>query len=125
MKIALVSALVLIVVSVVSVGWLAVRGAGAAASLALEWARPAVAETLAALPAELAPADLEARLDRALAAIRDGRVDGSAMRETLAWLPTALLDGELDAGEIAVLGAKLDRLLGGAAPAAPPADASG
>jgi hypothetical protein len=123
-KIAIATALALFLVSSLALGWLVVQGAGAAASMALAWARPAVTEAVASLPTELTPGELEGQVDRALAALREGRVDGGVVRETLAWLPAALLDGELNADEIAQLATQLERLIG-AAPAGAPADASG
>jgi len=125
MKIAIAAALAFFLVSSLALGWLVVQGAGAAASVALAWAKPAVTEAVASLPTHLTSGDLEGQLDRAVAALREGRVDGGAVRETLAWLPVALLDGELNADEIAQLATKLERLIGGVAPATPPADASG
>jgi hypothetical protein len=116
-KIAIVSVLVLALVSIVGVGYLAVRGIGAAAGYALSWAEPLVRD---ALPPGLAPERVKEQLDRAVTLAQEGRIDGGALRETVLWLPGALLDGQLDAAEIEVLAGKLDRMIAEPAPAAAP-----
>lgn len=117
MKIAIASAIVLVLVSVVGVGVLAVRGIGAAAGTALTWLEPVVR---GALPSELATTEIEQRFDRVLALVRAGRIDGAALRDTVVWLPGALLDGQLDSAEVETLAGKLDRVI--AAPASPQAE---
>lgn len=115
MKVAIVSVLLLALVSIVGAGYLAVRGMGAAAGYALAWAEPLVRD---ALPPGLAPDRVKEQLDRAVALAREGRFDGGALRETVLWLPGALLDGQLDAAEIEMLAGKLDRVIAEPAPAA-------
>jgi len=118
MKLAIIaSALVVVIVSVAGAGYLAVRGIGAVAETALTWLEPAVRS---ALPAEIAPAEIQQRLDRTLALVRDGQIDGGALRETVLWLPGALVDGQLDGAEIDILAGKLDRLIAAPAPAPAP-----
>ena len=114
MKTVIASVLVLALVSVAGAGYLAVRGIGAAAGHALAWLEPAVRS---ALPAELASAEIERRLDRALALVRDGRIDAAALRDTVLWLPGALIDGRLDAAEADVLARSLERVIAPPAPA--------
>ena len=109
------AAVFVVIVSVAGAGYLAVRGIGAVAGTALTWLEPAVRS---ALPAAVAPAEIQQRLDRALEVVRDGQIDGEALRDTVLWLPGALLDGRLDQTEVEVLAGKLDRVI--AAPATPP-----
>jgi hypothetical protein len=97
MKLAIIaSALVVVIVSVAGAGYLAVRGIGAVAGTALTWLEPAVRS---ALPAEIARAEIQQRLDRTLALVRDGQLDGA---------------------EIEILAGKLDRVIAAPAPAPTP-----
>lgn len=107
MKLALASIAIVSCLALVAAGVLAVRGLASATAWALEVARPMVES----VPVALEPARLGERLDGAVAALRDGRVDGAAVRDTLVWLPAALLDGQLDRDEIATLERNLDRIL--------------
>ena len=97
MKLAIIaSALVVAIVSVAGAGYLAVRGIGAVAGTALTWLEPAVRS---ALPAEIARAEIQQRLDRTLALVRDGQLDGA---------------------EIEILAGTLDRVIAAPAPAPTP-----
>lgn len=112
MKLAIASLAVIAAIflaGLIGAGVLAVRGAASATAWALETAQPVI---------EAAPGmtqQVVERVDGAVAALRAGRVDGAAVRKTLGWLPGALIDGRLDADEVALLEAKLDRILGPAA----------
>jgi hypothetical protein len=101
-------ALSLALVTILGVGYFAVRGLSAAAGTAITWLEPLIESSL---PAELAPAEIQERLDTALARVRDGHVDAQALRDTVLWLPGALLDGSLDAAEVEALAGKLDRII--------------
>lgn len=107
MKAAIISFALFACVATIGAGVLAVRGLASATAWALDATRPIVE----AVPIALAPGRLGERLDAAIVALRDGRVDGGAVRETLLWLPSALLDGQLDRDEVALLERNLDRIL--------------
>lgn len=108
MKVAIAAALVFVIVSIAGAGYLVVRGASSAAGSALAWLEPVVRNSL---PPGLDPAEIEERLAVALALVREGRIDGAALRDTVLWLPGALLDGRLDDAEVEALAGKLDRLI--------------
>lgn len=107
----------LVVAGVIGAGVLAVRGVASATAWALETARPMV-EAAPGMTGQIAE-----RVDGAVAALREGRVDPGAVREALVWLPGALLDGRLDAEEVALLERKLDRILAAPGESAPGAEA--
>lgn len=108
MKLAILSVIAVAILFVAGAGYLAVRGAAAIAGTAFTWLEPVVRSSL---PPELAPAEIKERLDTALAQIREGRIDGEALRDTVFWLPGALLDGRLDEAEVEALTSKLDRVI--------------
>jgi hypothetical protein len=106
---------------------------GAAAWTVASWAAPVVASAVTAglgvaraqlphvLPATWTHADLHRLLDGAQQALREGHVDGAALRDLAWWLPLALLDGGLDAHEAVALHGRLTRVVSRAPPADPAA----
>jgi hypothetical protein len=83
-----------------------------------------IAQARAALEEAAPPEARErarARIDAALAALRDGRLEPAQIRETALSLAGALADGRLDAGEREALWRELDRLAPEPAPPSSPA----
>lgn len=107
---------------------LGVGAMGAGTWMLASWAAPVVASGVARgldvartqvphlLPAGLSHGDVEALLDDAARALRDGRVDGQALVDLAWWLPLAFLDGGLDAGEAVALHDRLARVVSRTAP---------
>lgn len=114
MKLVIAASILLVVLVIGGTGYLLVRSASAVAGTLLSWAAPAVE---AALPPELAPAEMRERLDRVIALAAEGRIDASALSDTVLLLPGALLDGRLDPQEVEALSQTLDRAIVPAKPA--------
>lgn len=91
--------------------WIALAQAASVVSrVAAPLLESARASVEASLPPELAPDEVRHHLDEAVVRLRDGRVDGAALRDAIAWLPGALLDGAFDEAESAILWEKLRRI---------------
>ena len=108
MKVVIASSILLAILVIGGSGYLLVRGASAVAGTVFTWVVPAVQ---AALPPELASAEMCERLDRVIALAGEGRIDASELRDTVLWLPGALLDGRLDPQEVEALSKALDRAI--------------